>query len=69
MQAVGIDEQHDELDAHDQMIVAGDRGHDQDDVGENAEDPERDHGLHRGGRDHEDRREQRARGPCMLSQM
>jgi hypothetical protein len=57
VQAVGVDQQHGRLHPHDQEIVGGDRGHDQDHVGEDAEDPQRDHGLHRGGGNHEDRRE------------
>ena len=55
VQAVRVDEQHDDLHHDDQVVMGRDRGHDQDDVGEDAEDPQRDHGLHRGGGDHEDR--------------
>ena len=39
------------------------------DVPEDAEDPQGDHCPHRGGSDHEDRREQRAGGSCVFCQM
>jgi hypothetical protein len=66
---IGVDEQHGELHHDDQVVAGRDRGNDQDDVGEDAEDPQRDHGLHRGGGDHENCREQRAGGSCVLCQM
>jgi hypothetical protein len=69
VQAIGIDQQHDHLHPHHQEIMGRDRGHDQDDIGEDAEDPQRDHGPHRGGGDHEDRCKQCAGRSGVLCQM
>ena len=69
VQAIGVDQQHGHLHDHDQVVMGRNRSHDQDHVREDTEHPQRNHGLHRGGGDHEDRREQRARGSCVLCQM
>jgi hypothetical protein len=69
VQPVRIDHQHRRLHQHHQIIMARDRGREQDNVRENAEYPQRDHGPHRGGGDHENRREQGARGSCVFCQM
>ncbi len=69
VQAIGIEHQHRRLHQDDQEVVGRDRGHDQHQIGEDAEQPQRDHRLHRARGDQEDRREKRARGACMLGQM
>ena len=69
VQPVGIEHQHQRLHHDDQVIAARDRGRDQDEVGEDAEDPQRDHGPHRGGRDHEDRCEDSARRSGVLGEI
>jgi len=49
-----------------QIIVARNRGGDQDDVGEHAENAKRDHGSHGVGRNHKDRRDHAAGGSDVL---
>jgi hypothetical protein len=66
VQPIRIEHQHHGLHQDDQIIMGRNRGRDQDEIGENAEDPQRDHRPHRGRCDNENRREHRASGSCML---
>jgi hypothetical protein len=62
VQPVRIEHQHHRLHQDDQITMGRNRHRDQDEVGENAENPQRDHGPHGGRRDDEDGREQCAGG-------
>ena len=69
VQPPGIERQHHQLHRDDQIIMGRNRGSDQRHIEEDPEHPQRDHRLHCGGGNHEDRREKRACRSCVLCQM
>src|SRR5471030_403324 len=69
VQPVGIERQQHRVQHQRRIIVGRYRRNDQDNVGKDAEHPQRNHCPHRKGRDHEDRRKKAAGGAGVLCEM